>query len=102
MSETQRPEWPQTSQKSLIPHRERAADPARRAATPRTHAAGTVPRAIPEAQPHAVRLVVDDDLKRSRLTVFFRPILAIPHLLWYPSGDTAGFPVPVIVTGSRS
>jgi Domain of unknown function (DUF4389) len=32
--------------------------------------------------PHPVRLVVDDDLKRSRLTVFFRLILAIPHYVW--------------------
>ena len=32
--------------------------------------------------PHAVRLVVFDDLKRSRLTVFFRLILLIPHFAW--------------------
>jgi hypothetical protein len=32
--------------------------------------------------PHPVRLVVYDDLKRSRLTVFFRLLLAIPHYLW--------------------
>jgi hypothetical protein len=31
---------------------------------------------------HPVRLVVEDDLERSRLTVFFRLILAIPHLIW--------------------
>jgi Domain of unknown function (DUF4389) len=29
-----------------------------------------------------VRLRVDDDLRRSRLTVFFRLLLVIPHLLW--------------------
>lgn len=34
------------------------------------------------ATPHPVRLVVTDDLRRSRLTVFFRLFLAIPHLLW--------------------
>jgi hypothetical protein len=33
-------------------------------------------------QPHPVRLVVDDDLNRSRLTVLFRLILAIPHYVW--------------------
>jgi hypothetical protein len=33
-------------------------------------------------QPHPVRIVVDDDLKRSRLTVFFRLFLAIPHYVW--------------------
>jgi Domain of unknown function (DUF4389) len=32
---------------------------------------------------HPVRLVVEDDLHRSRLTVFFRLILAIPHFIWY-------------------
>jgi len=31
---------------------------------------------------HPVRLVVDDDLHRNRLTVFFRVILAIPHFVW--------------------
>ena len=31
---------------------------------------------------HPVRLVVEDDLERNRLTVFFRLILAIPHLIW--------------------
>ena len=29
-----------------------------------------------------MRLRVDDDLRRSRLTVFFRLVLVIPHLLW--------------------
>ncbi len=31
---------------------------------------------------HSVRIVVNDDLQRTRLTVFFRLILAIPHLVW--------------------
>lgn len=31
---------------------------------------------------HPVTFVVEDDLQRSRLTVFFRLILAIPHLIW--------------------
>jgi Domain of unknown function (DUF4389) len=31
---------------------------------------------------HPVRIVVTDDLQRSRLTVFFRLFLAIPHYLW--------------------
>jgi hypothetical protein len=38
------------------------------------------PTAPPAA--HPVRLVVTDDLRRSRLTVFFRLFLALPHLLW--------------------
>ena len=32
---------------------------------------------------HPVRLLVEDDLRRSRLTVGFRLLLAIPHLLWF-------------------
>jgi hypothetical protein len=32
---------------------------------------------------HPVRLVVEDDYRRSRLTVFFRLLLAIPHLIWF-------------------
>jgi hypothetical protein len=31
---------------------------------------------------HPVRPVLDDDLSRSRLTVFFRLLLAIPHFIW--------------------
>jgi hypothetical protein len=31
---------------------------------------------------HPVRLRVEDDLRRSRLTVFFRLVLVIPHLIW--------------------
>jgi hypothetical protein len=31
---------------------------------------------------HPVRFVVTDDLRRSRLTVLFRIVLAIPHLVW--------------------
>jgi hypothetical protein len=33
-------------------------------------------------EPHPVRLVVTDHLGRSRVTVFFRLLLAIPHYLW--------------------
>jgi hypothetical protein len=40
--------------------------------------AGTVTAQIS----HPIRLVVTDDLRRNRLTVFFRLILAIPHLVW--------------------
>lgn len=31
---------------------------------------------------HPVRIAVDDELRRSRLTVFFRLLLAIPHFVW--------------------
>lgn len=36
--------------------------------------------AVPE--PHPIRIVVSDDLRRSRLTVFFRLLLAIPLGIW--------------------
>ena len=35
-----------------------------------------------EPHPHPVTLELADDLTRSRLTVFFRLLLAIPHLVW--------------------
>jgi uncharacterized membrane protein len=31
---------------------------------------------------HPIHLVVTDDLERNRLTVFFRLLLALPHLIW--------------------
>jgi hypothetical protein len=34
------------------------------------------------AASHPIRLVNNDDLKRNRLTVFFRLVLAIPHFIW--------------------
>ena len=37
---------------------------------------------VTAAATHPIRLVVNDDLQRTRLTVFFRLILAIPHLIW--------------------
>jgi Domain of unknown function (DUF4389) len=41
------------------------------------------PQASPEPEGHPVRVVVEDDLHRSRLTVFFRLLLAIPHFIWF-------------------
>lgn len=38
-----------------------------------------------------VRLVVADDLHRSRLTVFFRLLLAIPHVIWILLWSIAAF-----------
>jgi hypothetical protein len=40
------------------------------------------PPAATELVHHPIRLVVTDDLQRNRLTVFFRLILAIPHVIW--------------------
>jgi len=37
---------------------------------------------VPEPSRHPIRLVVTDELRRSRLTVVFRLLLALPHLVW--------------------
>jgi hypothetical protein len=42
-------------------------------------------------EPHPIRLVVADDLRRSRLTVFFRLILAIPPYIWVGLWGIAAF-----------
>jgi Domain of unknown function (DUF4389) len=48
-------------------------------------------------EPHPIRLVVADDLRRSRLTVFFRLLLAIPHLIWLSLWSSiALFPIALI------
>ena len=64
MSETQPPETPDADSPEGTPP-------------------GAAPLAIPEALPHPVRLLVGDDLERSRLTVFFRLLLMIPHFAWW-------------------
>ena len=38
---------------------------------------------MPAVEPHPIRVVVRDDLERSRLTVFFRLLLLIPHIVWF-------------------
>ena len=44
------------------------------------------------ADRHPIGLIVDDDLHRSRLTVFFRLLLVIPQLIWlYFFGIVAAF-----------
>ena len=43
--------------------------------------------------PHPVRFVITDDLRRSRLTVFFRLLLAIPHFIWTAIWTYSMFPV---------
>lgn len=47
--------------------------------------------------PHPIRLVVTDDLRRSRLTVLFRLLLAIPHLLWVGLWGLAAFVLAFVV-----
>ena len=43
---------------------------------------------------HPVRIVLDDDLRRSRLTVFFRLLLTLPHIVWL-----ALWTIPAFVAG---
>ena len=38
--------------------------------------------AVTGVEHHPIGLILTDDLRRSRLTVFFRLLLAIPHLIW--------------------
>ena len=45
---------------------------------------------------HPVQLVVEDDLRRSRLTVFFRLLLAIPHYIWVVLWSIATFFVAIV------
>jgi len=44
-----------------------------------------------ELPPHTVRLELADDGRRSRLTVFFRLLLAIPHFIWLALWTIAAF-----------
>jgi Domain of unknown function (DUF4389) len=44
----------------------------------------------------AVRLLVTDDLRRSRLTVFLRALLVIPHLVWLGLWGIAAFVAVVL------
>ncbi len=55
---------------------------------------GTSPPATPGSYP--IRQIVTDDLARNRATVFFRIILAIPHLIWIALWGVAAFVVLVI------
>jgi Domain of unknown function (DUF4389) len=60
---------------------------------------------VAERPAHPVRLVVHDDLERSRLTVLLRLVLALPHLFWLTLYATAALVLGfvawlfVIVTG---
>ena len=44
-----------------------------------------------------IRIVVSDDLERSRVTVFFRLLLAIPHLIVVALWGLAAFAVSIII-----
>jgi hypothetical protein len=47
-------------------------------------------------EPHPIRLVVTDDLRRTRLTVFFRLLLAIPHFILLALWGIAVFVTTII------
>ncbi|MGH3058366.1 MAG: DUF4389 domain-containing protein, partial [Gaiellaceae bacterium] len=47
-------------------------------------------------EPHPIRLAVEDELQRNRLTVFFRLILAIPHFIWITLWSIAMIVVAVV------
>jgi hypothetical protein len=49
-----------------------------------------------ESPRHPIGLVVTDDLRRSRLTTFFRLILAIPHLIWLALWGIAAYVVVIV------
>jgi hypothetical protein len=51
---------------------------------------------IETMEPHPIRLTVMDDLVRSRLTVFFRFLLAIPHIVWITLWGIAVFFVAIL------
>ena len=44
-----------------------------------------------QTEPHPIGLIVADDLQRNRLTVFFRILLAIPHLVFVALWSIAAF-----------
>jgi hypothetical protein len=46
--------------------------------------------------PHPIRVVVRDDLRRSRLTVFFRLLLLIPHFVWLFLWSLVAFLVAIV------
>jgi hypothetical protein len=47
-------------------------------------------------EPQPIRLVVRDDLRRSRLTVLFRVLLAIPHIIWFCCFTIGAFFVAIV------
>ncbi|MDQ4018304.1 MAG: DUF4389 domain-containing protein [Actinomycetota bacterium] len=48
------------------------------------------------AADHPIRVVVEDDLRRSRLTVAFRLLLAIPHLVWFVLWSLVAFLLAIV------
>ena len=76
MSETQPPDEPPPPEGPKL-SADTPSPPSRPGDAPRCRR-----RAYEPPPPHPIRLAVYDDLKRSRLTVFFRLLLLIPHFVW--------------------
>jgi Domain of unknown function (DUF4389) len=56
------------------------------------------PTATPaQGREHVVWLAITDDLRRSRLTVFFRLLLALPHLVWVTLWSIAVFFAAIVM-----
>jgi hypothetical protein len=77
VSESQPPEEPQPPETPQSPE-----VPSDDLPPPEGTPPGVEPVVYHEPPPHPVRLMVYDDLKRSRLTVFFRLLLLFPHFVW--------------------
>jgi hypothetical protein len=60
---------------------------------PSAHPRLAGPMALPD---HPVRLVSTDDLARPRLIVFFRLLLALPHLVWFALWSLTVIPASVL------
>jgi hypothetical protein len=54
------------------------------------------PVAVNEAGEHPVQLRIEDDLRRNRLTVFFRLLLGIPHYIWITLWSIAALFVVIV------
>jgi Domain of unknown function (DUF4389) len=52
--------------------------------------------AMEQAAAHPILLRIDDDLRRPRLLVFFRILLALPHLLWLLLWGIVAFVVAIV------
>ena len=54
------------------------------------------PSPQPSPKPQTVRILIEDDLQRSRLTVFFRLLLALPHFVWLALWGIVAFIVGIL------
>jgi hypothetical protein len=62
---------------------------------PNAHPAEVAP--VEPLPPHPVRVTMADDLHRSRLTIFFRLPLAIPHFVWFYLWEIAALLTAIVM-----